>query len=258
MDDDDMTFGPALPPHLLQSSSNNTSGGSKIIGPCMPTNFKPALVDVESSENSSDDEEKDIADVGPLPPGQEPKSQAQLELEERALEIRLSGMEGSKESSKQNFKTREEWMTELPEVRKVGDLGLRPRQFRQTEGPDFSHRSSWTDTPQSRLEKEKSKGKNDASDRTTFEQKLLKERDKAMEKLKKKYDKEHKRDKSLLEIHQDKLKKKKKKDKKKERRPFSREVDLAVNKFDETRKNAAIKKSQLLDTRFSAGSSKFL
>lgn len=233
MDDNDrdaMTFGPALPPHLLQASglSNNTSRENKIIGPCMPTNFKPAQVDAENSENSSDDEEKDIADVGPLPPGQEPKSKAQLELEERALEIKLSGMEGRKGSSRPDVKTREEWMTELPEVRKVGDLGLGPRQFRQKEGPDFSDRyvllkkreisckifffvrSSWTDTPQSRLEKEKSKEKRDASDRTTFEQKLLKERDKAMEKLKKKYDKEHKRDKSLLEIHQDKLKKKKK------------------------------------------------
>lgn len=43
-----------------------------------------------------------------------------------------------------------------------------------------------------------------------------------------------------------------------ERRPFSREVDLQVNRFDEAQKQAVLKKAQLLDNRFSAGESKFL
>lgn len=43
-----------------------------------------------------------------------------------------------------------------------------------------------------------------------------------------------------------------------ERRPFSREIDLQVNKFDENQKKAVLKKAQLLDDRFSSGQSKFL
>ncbi|XP_055682115.1 phosphatidate cytidylyltransferase, mitochondrial-like [Lutzomyia longipalpis] len=259
MDDDEMAFGPALPPHLLKSSSAQSSSPveeKKVIGPCLPPNFQPQEI-TEVEETVEDEEDEDDLAIGPLLPGQEPQSRAQLELEERALEIKLNGLEGS-ERSTNDATNREEWMIELPEVRKVADLGLGPRQFRQKEGPDFSDRSSWTDTPQSKLEKEKTKSKEDTS-RKSYEEKLIKERDRAMEKLKKKYDKEHKREKSLLELHQDKLKKKKKKSKEKEeRRPFSREVDLAVNKFDETRKQAATKKSKQLDTKFSAGSSKFL
>lgn len=51
---------------------------------------------------------------------------------------------------------------------------------------------------------------------------------------------------------------KKHKDDKPERRPFSRDTDLGVNKFDEAKRKAAIKSSQLLDNRFSGGSTKFL
>ncbi|GAB0090503.1 hypothetical protein DMENIID0001_052390 [Sergentomyia squamirostris] len=253
---DEESFGPALPPHLLNKTSD-VSTEKKVIGPSLPPNFVKSDKDDEITEmESSEDDEMNI---GPLPPGAEPNSRAQLELEERALEIKLNGIEAASGASRPEVKSREEWMTELPEVRKVSDLGLGARQFRQKEGPDFSDRSSWTDTPQSKLTKEKSKKSPESSSSVSYEQKLTKDRDKAMEKMKKKYEKQHKREKSLLEIHQDKLKKKKKKDKKeKERRPFSREVDLSVNKFDESRKQAAIKKSQLLDGRFSAGSSKFL
>lgn len=42
------------------------------------------------------------------------------------------------------------------------------------------------------------------------------------------------------------------------RRPFSRDIDLKVNRFDEAQKKAIFKKAQLLDDRFSAGQSKFL
>lgn len=44
----------------------------------------------------------------------------------------------------------------------------------------------------------------------------------------------------------------------KERRPFSREVDLQVNRFDEAQKKNIIKKAQALDSRFSRGEAKFL
>jgi hypothetical protein len=51
---------------------------------------------------------------------------------------------------------------------------------------------------------------------------------------------------------------KKSKDEKPERKPFSRDTDLQVNSFDESRKKAAIKSSHLLDDRFSSGHRKFL
>lgn len=37
------------------------------------------------------------------------------------------------------------------------------------------------------------------------------------------------------------------------RRPFDRDIDLQVNRFDQTRKNAVISKAQYLDDRFSRG-----
>lgn len=48
------------------------------------------------------------------------------------------------------------------------------------------------------------------------------------------------------------------KDEKPERRPFSRDTDLSMNKVDEAKRKAAIKTSRLLDNRFSSGATKFL
>lgn len=47
-------------------------------------------------------------------------------------------------------------------------------------------------------------------------------------------------------------------DEKKERRPFSRDQDLQVNRFDEAQKKSIIKKAQHLDSRFSRGEAKYL
>lgn len=100
---------------------------------------------------------------------------------------------------------REEWMMELPEVKKVTDLGLGARQFRASEGPDFSDRSSWTDTPNT-VKKTVPKVEDLQGRMASIQER---ERDKAMEKMKRKHEKKHKRDKSLLELHEKKLKKKK-------------------------------------------------
>lgn len=54
------------------------------------------------------------------------------------------------------------------------------------------------------------------------------------------------------------LQKRHKEDKKVERRPFNRDSDLGVNRFDEAQKKSVLKKAQLLDTRFSKGSTKYL
>lgn len=37
------------------------------------------------------------------------------------------------------------------------------------------------------------------------------------------------------------------------RRPFDRDLDLQINRFDQAQKNAVIKKAQCLDDRFSRG-----
>lgn len=44
----------------------------------------------------------------------------------------------------------------------------------------------------------------------------------------------------------------------KERRPFSREEDLNVNKFDDAQRETIMKKARQLNDRFSAGKAKFL
>lgn len=58
---------------------------------------------------------------------------------------------------------------------------------------------------------------------------------------------------SLMSLHTKKLKEKEKAggDAPVERRPFDRDTDLQVNKFDEAQKKRLLKKSQELNTRFS-------
>lgn len=63
---------------------------------------------------------------------------------------------------------------------------------------------------------------------------------------------ESKRSESLMDIHQKKLKSKASEEKSKpqERRPFDREQDLKVNRFDEAQKKALIRKSRDLNSKF--------
>ena len=64
---------------------------------------------------------------------------------------------------------------------------------------------------------------------------------------------ESKRAESLMSLHTKKMKEKTKEkaDKPVERRPFDRDEDLQVNRFDEAQKQRLLKKSQELNTRFS-------
>lgn len=56
-----------------------------------------------------------------------------------------------------------------------------------------------------------------------------------------------------MSMHTKKMKEKAKEkaDKPAERRPFDRDADLQVNRFDEAQKQRLLKKSQELNTRFS-------
>lgn len=114
-----------------------------------------------------------------------------------------------------NFKfPTEEWMIELPEVRKVADLGLGPRQFRRGEQPDFSDRTQWTKTPNdNNSSKEKDiRSEEKRNERETEKRRrdeAIAKRDAEQDEMARKHKKLHKRDKSLLEMHEKKLKKEK-------------------------------------------------
>ncbi|KMQ86348.1 gpalpp motif-containing protein 1 [Lasius niger] len=236
----DNVFGPALPPHLLQRQQNENDSRDKIIGPVLPDTMKSHK---EASTESSDD---DCA-IGPLPVDHPAlkNNRVHEQLDLRAQRIRHEGLEETDLGNK-----REEWMTELPPAQ-AATLGLGPRKFRLRDGPDMSDRSCWTDTPAQKAQKQKDS-----------EAKRLRESDTehVKEFHKKEANEKRKSEKSLLEMHQSKIAKKKKKEEKEAkrigismRRPFDRDIDLQVNKFDQAQKKTILRKAQLLDDRFSRG-----
>lgn len=277
---DAASYGPPLPPHLmknletkvdstlptfLEKKESNERLKPKVIGPALPQHLlqskeqediDEALED-EIPAPSSEDSDSDINTVGPLP------GVINTELEERALQIKLGLVSAQQSNNPDNQTGREEWMIELPQVKGVSDLGLTARQFRTKERPDFSDRSEWTDTPGDKERKKKGvpSEKDLKRQKELDEQReLLAQRDAEQERVAKEHKKKHKREKSLMDLHEEKLKKAKKDkaNEPKERRPFDRNLDLGANRFDEAQKKSIIKKAQLLDTRFSSGASKFL
>ncbi|XP_018561353.1 GPALPP motifs-containing protein 1 [Anoplophora glabripennis] len=228
-------IGPTLPPRLLKNEEEN------VIGPALPPHLQ------QQSPGKEEDESEDV--YGPVPAGAQ-FSQAHIELEERALKMKMDQLD----SSENKQPVREEWMLTLPEA-KAASFGLGPRQFRRKAGPDLSDRSSWTDTPEDKAKKKQGKIEPVIDLKKEAELKHIHSRNLEQEKIAK----EHKKEKdSLLEIHRKKLKNEKNESGPSERRPFSREIDLQVNRFDEAQKKAVLKKAQLLDNRFSSGESKFL
>ncbi|XP_014242100.1 RNA-binding protein 25 isoform X1 [Cimex lectularius] len=243
-------YGPTFPERLAIEPVRDDDGDEDLYGPALPPSLKHDEI-VQQSENNEED-------FGPLPQGVD-GGRALRDLERRAAIIKAQM--DNKDTDEGEETKREAWMTELPEARRVA-LGLGPRKFRAREGPDMNDRSSWSDTP---AQKEKKKllsafgeEENDPDESRRLE---IEERDKEMEKRAKQG---KKRDKSLLELHQKEQKKKKKKEekerdgKKEDRRPFSRDIDLQVNRFDEAQKKSIIRKAQLLDSRFSSGETKYL
>ncbi|XP_030027076.2 GPALPP motifs-containing protein 1 [Manduca sexta] len=267
--------GPALPPHLQGRYEKNNSlnmegpalpprlqSGSRNIGPSISNDMRKILAEKEREIIKYESSDEDY-NMGPLPEGAEGKwSNAHKRLEQRAMAIKIRQLEGHGVQGPE-VKSREKWMLELPEA-KAKYLGLEARTFRAKEGPDMSDRSSWTDTPEDKAKKAAGQVIEDPDVIMKREAKArqIADRDTEQEEAVKKHKKKHKREESLLELHQKKLKKKKKKedkeDGKKERRPFSREVDMQVNRFDEAQKKSIIKKAQDLDGRFSKGEAKYL
>ncbi|KAF5308384.1 hypothetical protein FQR65_LT18181 [Abscondita terminalis] len=195
-------IGPALPPHMLKKADDEDAGeaceSSKdddLYGPALPAHLVA---------RSRDNDDSDDDAYGPLPVDAAAMSLAHRALEERALQIKL----GYLDTGNADVKGREEWMMELPEVG-ASKLGLGPRQFRKNAGPDMSDRSSWTDTPEQKAKKSSKKQENPTDLKKEAELKEMRKRDAEQADMAKRHSRKKKRDKSLLEMHQDELKKKK-------------------------------------------------
>jgi Protein of unknown function (DUF3752) len=194
---EDKCYGPQLPKHLAKERSPQPV----IIGPALPANLKDlqAASTAVDEESSSDDEMV----VGPMP---ESSNYVNFELEERALELKLGRLNQTGAAAKVEG-GREEWMLELPGIKNVTDLGLGARQFRTKERPDFSNRSEWTDTPDNKGTKhaEKAEQTHQLELEKEAQRAAIAKRDAEYDKQAKKLRKKHKRDKSLMEMHQKKL-----------------------------------------------------
>lgn len=233
--------GPALPPHMVQTTPQPTdeaepvlphssptigsppqqsqspeSKKQRVIGPVLPSNIDleaaASALPPDAVSDISDTEDIDFDIVGPLPPGLS-KSDAHLELERRALELKLAQLNDSDDDDG-NEPVREEWMTALPAVRKVANMGLVARQFKAKAGPEIGDRTGWTDTPGDRERKALRHGPTAeeviAERQREAEAVFRAKRDDEQEKAATKHKKKHKRDQSLLDLHQKKLKKKQK------------------------------------------------
>lgn len=285
LDGSEDAFGPALPPHLLKG---DTKTDKALIGPTLPSEFSNFIESVQSKSSEMSERDNAAASVsdgevddmnfsyGPVPvsndsDGIAKMSSTQMELEQRALELKLAAIEGTGNTT--DVKVREEWMLELPEVGLKGGLAAlsnMKRTFHQgKERPDFSDRSSWTKTPHDETKPSTSTSKTKTTAealKRSAEDAYEKQRDEEQARIAKKHKKQHKRDESLVEIHQKKLRKEQKKREKElasagvkpERRPFSRDVDLKLNKIDNNQTKQIVDKAKILNTKFASGKTKFL
>ncbi|XP_051983621.1 GPALPP motifs-containing protein 1-like [Xyrauchen texanus] len=210
-----------------------------VLGPALPPGYKP--------EMSSSEEEDDNV-IGPMPAIGAAQDSVALDFERRAQKMKdkLTGVDTGPA-----VLARESWMTELPP--ELQHVGLGARTFKKRSGPENKDRTIWTDTPADRERKvrerleAKEKGESPKDDAPRPSQKELEMAEKVS-----KYN-ESKRGESLISMHTKKMKRKAEEDANKpvERRPFDRDADLQVNRFDEAQKKVLLKKSQELNTRFS-------
>ncbi|KAM6979933.1 GPALPP motifs-containing protein 1 [Aplochiton taeniatus] len=261
-DDDDGYFGPALPPGFQKRQ--NSPERPFVLGPALPPGFcraaddededadeddddfpGPALPPGYKPEPASSDEEEDV--IGPMPAKGVVQDSVALDIERRAekMKQKLTGDDGPIELA------RETWMTELPP--ELQHIGLGARTFKKKSGPENKDRSIWTDTPADRERKlrERLEGKKDGEKEKDDAPRLTQKELQLAEKVSKYND--SKRGESLISLHTKKMKKKSEEEgvQPVERRPFDRDNDLQVNRFDDAQKERLLKKSQELNTRFS-------
>ncbi|NXN94890.1 GPAM1 protein, partial [Rhinopomastus cyanomelas] len=255
-DDDDGFFGPALPPGFKKQDD---SPERPIIGPALPPGFKKSSQDTGNNRCSigpsassefhtqvySSDEDDNL--IGPVPAKGPLESDVTKEFERRAQRMKEKLTSTDIDEPKQV--ARESWMTELPPELK--NFGFGPRTFKRRADDKSGDRSIWTDTPADRERKAKEREEAKKSTSKDNEEIALSGRDKRLVEQVTSYN-ESKRSESLMDIHQKKLKSKAstEKNKPQERRPFDRDQDLQVSRFDEAQKKALIRKSRDLNSKF--------
>ncbi|XP_022624032.1 GPALPP motifs-containing protein 1 [Seriola dumerili] len=263
-EEDDGFFGPALPPGFKKQQSSPER--PPVLGPALPPGFRRAAYDNDDNNDGEDgegfpgpalppgyqpepssSEGEDEDTIGPMPAKGPIKDSVAQDFERRARKMKekLTGDNTPEEL------TRETWMTELPP--ELQHIGLGARTFKKRSGPENKDRSIWTDTPADRERKarERLEGKKRGeSEKDSVPH--VSHKDLEMAEKVSKYN-ESKRGESLISLHTKKMKEKAKEkaDKPVERRPFDRDEDLQVNRFDEAQKQRLLKKSQELNTRFS-------
>lgn len=255
-------YGPALPPHLIKRG--------EVMGPSRPPPGYEAPIVVDSSESSSSDSEV----YGPLPPTHTVDMDHYLRDKFRQREEKLSRRQEEADAPK----GRESWMLELPEDKPLfealgGLKGInRPRVFAKKSKEEKGDTSEWTDTPEEKerkklgLKDEKTKKKMTSEEH--IQSRAARKRDKEQQKIVDRHN-EKKRSKTLLDQHM--LDKKKAQAEGKldgdlsltgsgcMRKPFSRDEDMSVNKFDEVQKRKMIEQAKMLGDRFSSSKkSKYL
>ncbi|XP_045613031.1 GPALPP motifs-containing protein 1 [Procambarus clarkii] len=257
-DDEDDMYGPALPPHLLNKNQEKRSAqdNRRIVGPTLPKGFVPPKVpyrENDKEENSDSEDNNDGSVIGPVPPTEEFNEE---EYRVRQFELRAQRMKDRLEGKNIDNKTlvRESWMTELPED-KPNFCGLSARQFLRKTPQAKGDRSGWTDTPADKARK--SEMGVEGQQELTPELIASSKRDIELSEKVNEYNKS-KRAKPLIDLHQKKMKETQDASGPKERRPFSRDDDLHVNKFDDAQKSNILKKARKLNDRFSSGDRKFL
>eukprot|EP01132_Coremiostelium_polycephalum_P008605 gene8605-10593_t len=207
-------------PSLHNDNNTKTVNNNRIVGPTIGPS-RPSNQDNED-DSSSDEEENNDED-----------------RKDEWSRVRGSDKDGKDSSSKDG--KREDWMKSLPTDRRIGS-NLQNRQFSTNSNVNVNNNldtSSWTDTPQERLQKEQLNSNNgvvstskssSSSSKQEFERMKAKEEEKFMNQYNDKYRKE-----SLLEMHQKKQQQQMKKDGGSSKKPsfdFDRERDLNPTKVD--------------------------
>ncbi|XP_073201073.1 GPALPP motifs-containing protein 1 isoform X8 [Lepidochelys kempii] len=227
---------PALPPGF-RKPTQYTEDNSCSIGSSISSEFH-----TQATDSSEED-----AVIGPMPAKGPVESNVTRDFERRAQRMKEKLTSSDDDGSKQV--SRESWMTELPPELK--GFGLGPRTFKRRTDEKSGDKSIWTDTPADRERKAQEMQEAKKSTSKADEEIVLSARDKRLAEQLSSYN-DSKRSESLMDMHHKKLKSKAAEDKKpQERRPFDRDQDLQVNRFDEVQKKALIKKSRELNTRFS-------
>ncbi|XP_074658341.1 uncharacterized protein LOC141911252 [Tubulanus polymorphus] len=243
--------GPSLPPGFNVESSKDERSSS--IGPALPPGF---IINNDIDDDDDDDEDE----IGPMPStggGRHNEVSVASDFERRSKKMKdkLEGKDDATTTTSSDYSKRESWMTELPSDHLSVGLGLVSRQFStKSSSSKNSDRSGWTDTPADRERKAREGHVSRVDNKHDDQKQRSKARDAEISQQVDDYN-NLKRKESLVDMHQKKLKKAKKADSNepKSRRPFSREDDLQINRFDDAKRKALIKKSQDLNNRFSHG-----